>query len=196
MALRWWQDGNKGGWFRLWSDLMTLGAAELIWQHKDKEGQVQDAIDNYDPSSQSPYDLEGQITALSEGYGGASSDQQKYVDNLIAEYERETANQQEERMRDTSLLSSAEQLSKLGLGASGVLSVNGSNAGVSAEPARANQQSPSQAQYDSQMANTRAVMSMIKGMASAGIYGSAYAKARGIAQNMASHTASSTQPQR
>lgn len=190
---RWWNDGNRGGWFRLWSDLFTLGASELLWSQLDKEAKVQDIIDVYDPNADGsdPYQLQQEVLKASEGYGGATGEQEKYIDSLIAQYERDQANKQQEYMRDTSILSSASQLAQLGLSPSGVLQVGGASSGVSSSMAHNPQENISQSKYEQQQANTRSVLSMIKSMASSGIYGSAYSKARGLAQKMASQTASS-----
>lgn len=108
-----------------------------------------------------------------------SPEMEKYLDNLISNQRTEEAREYETKMRDTSLISTGQQLSQLGLSSSGVLSVGGavSNgvgaAGTSKHSAASMHQQERINQFNQKMSLAKSLIGAAGSMASSGIYGSA-----------------------
>lgn len=123
-----------------------------------------------------------------------SPDMEKYVDNMISQQRTEEARDYETQMRDTSLLSSGEQLKELGLSGSGVLQVGGmSSNGVStADNVKTNLGQQRQIErYQQNMSIARSMISLAGSLASSGIYGASLGAARHAASAVAETTAHS-----
>lgn len=125
-------------------------------------------------------------------------DQEKWLDNEIA---RENTIQQQNyelHARDTSLLSSGQQLQQLGLSPSNIISVGGASAGVQGSSAnnmtRSNsalRQQMTINKYNQQMGLAKSLIGAASSMASSGIYGAALGAVKHSAQAIAGSAAHS-----
>lgn len=156
--------------------------------------------------SQQAYER-GEIDAqgLLQGYAQNSSgfvhmnpETEKWLDNEIA---RENTYQQQNyeiSARDTSLLSSGEQLKQLGLSPSSVIQVGGASAGVQGSTAdtsmRSNSALRQQAKindYNQKMGLAKSLIGAAGQMASSGIYGAAIGAVKNSASKIAGAAAHS-----
>lgn len=123
-----------------------------------------------------------------------SPDMEKYVDNMISKQNTEEARNFETEMRDTSLISSGEQLKQLGLSGSGVLQVGGmsSNGVTAADNVKTNLGQQRQIErYQQNMGIAKSMISLAGSLASSGIYGASLNAARHAASAVAETTAHS-----
>lgn len=123
-----------------------------------------------------------------------SPEQEKFIDNMIANQSTEEARQYDEYMRDTSYLSAGSQLQSLGLSNSGVLQTGGavSQGVATADNVKSNlAQQNAINRYNQKMGLAKQLLSMTSQMASAGIYGSAIGAAKHAASTITSATAHS-----
>lgn len=177
------------------TDVWSVGSAEFGWKHfndwqKNQDQQYeqqQDVYDRLESGQLDPTSAQGEIAK--SGYG-MSADFEKYLDNLIAQQNTQSARAWEQQMASSDLLRAGEQLKQLGLSPSNVVSTGGSgvNAVGSAPIVHSN---VAQNRYNQQMALARSILSMTSSMASAGIYGSALGSAKKAASTIASSAAHS-----
>lgn len=117
------------------------------------------------------------------------------IDQYIENQRVDTANAIQTEARDTSLLSSADQLQQLGISPSSVLSVGGASSGISqALPINVNQQysqMSKQQEFAKKMGLATSLIKMVGGMASSGIGGASYGLARGALAKIGMKTAES-----
>lgn len=122
-----------------------------------------------------------------------SSNYMDLIDQYIENQRVDIANAIQTEARDTSLLSSADQLQQLGISPSSVLSVGGASSGISsALPFNVNQQYSSmskQQDFAKKMGLASSLIKMVGGMASSGIGGAAYGAARGALARIGMKTA-------
>lgn len=118
----------------------------------------------------------------------------KYLDNQIAQQNTASDRAFQTEMRDTSLLSSGNQLSQLGLSPSNVISVGGVSSGVTSQAANQSfaasgvgrKQQLAINQYNQRMGMAKNLISMAGSMASSGIYGASLNAAKHSAAALAS----------
>lgn len=107
---------------------------------------------------------------------------EKYINNLTAEDSAQKQFDREIYARDTSLISSYNQLQGLGLNTAGVLDVGGAKAGVSASKGDVdmsnNSFKRSQDRFNRNTLMAKTMLGLIGGMASAGIYGGSMSMAK------------------
>lgn len=119
---------------------------------------------------------------------------QKYLDNLISQSNTAADRQFQTEMRDTSLISSGNQLSQLGLSPSNVIQVGSSSSGVTSQAADTSRmlgsinrkQQLAMNEYNQRMGMAKNLISMAGSMASSGIYGGALNAAKHSASVLAS----------
>ena len=119
------------------------------------------------------------LGVVGQNSGNMNAETEKWLDNMIANQRTEEARDYDTEMRDTSLVSAADQLKSLGLSVSNVTTTGGAvNNGVSA----ANQSMHSIAalkqqqrinNFNQKMNIARSLISTAGSMASSGIYGAA-----------------------
>lgn len=128
------------------------------------------------------------------GYGVSPSEEMtKYLDNQIAQSNTAADRAFQTEMRDTSLLSSGNQLSQLGLSPSNVISVGGASSGVTSQAANQSfaasgvgrKQQLAINQYNQRMGMAKSLISMAGSMASSGIYGASLNAAKHSAAALA-----------
>lgn len=143
---------------------------------KDKEGLLKALVLLYNQGSISANDLSGYLQYL--GVYNYDPTFEKWLDNQISLENTNSARNWEQQMAETSLIRSSEQLKQIGLSPSTVLQAGGSNVNPvgAADNVKTNM---AQQRYEQRMQTTRSLISMVTGMASAGIGGTAMGLARG-----------------
>lgn len=138
---------------------------------------------------------QGQLSNI--GYE-LTPDTEKWLDNMIGQQNAQADRNYQTEMRDSSLLSSANQLSQLGLSPSNVIQVGGSASGVSSSPASQSfhsvaslKQQRRMNDFNQKMGLAKSMISAASSMASSGIYGSAIASVKNAGARLASATAHS-----
>lgn len=136
----------------------------------------------------SALEAQGQLATLNSSLGGwtLTPDQEKWLDNMIASQNTQSARDWERENAKNSTLWLADQLNSLGLSSQGVTSMGSNlpNAVAAADNVKTN---ISNAKADRQNALARSMLSMVGSMASAGIYGGAIASARKAAASVATN---------
>jgi hypothetical protein len=151
-----------------------------------KQNEFEAAIINlYKQGKISANDLAGYLNYLV--YREGDSTFEKWLDNQIALENTNSAREWEEKMASTDLLRSASQLSQLGLSPSTAISVGGSKVNP-VDAANNVKSNVAQQMYESRMGMTKSLISMVTGMASAGIGGAAL----GLAKNSLARQAMAT----
>lgn len=130
--------------------------------------------------------------------GSMSPETEKWLDNQIANEKAEQQQNFEISARDTSLLSSGQQLQQLGLSSSGVLQTGGASAGVQGSMAATNMHSAASLRqqakinkFNQQMGLAKSLIGAASSMASSGIYGAAIGAVKHSAQSIAGAAAHS-----
>ena len=108
-------------------------------------------------------------------------EQEKYMDNLIAQENATTAYERDKEFAQNSLMWDASQLGQLGLSNSGVLQTGGT-AG-SNEAARNSFENTAQAKYERNLSVAKSMISLVGSLAGAGIHGAAFMAAKNAAAN-------------
>lgn len=151
-----------------------------------KQNEFERAVINlYQQGKISANDLAGYLNYLV--YREGDSTFEKWLDNQIALENTNSAREWEEKMASTDLLRSANQLSQLGLSPSTAIQVGGSKVNP-VDAANNVKSNVAQQMYESRMGMTKSLISMVTGMASAGIGGAAL----GLAKNSLARQAMAT----
>lgn len=122
---------------------------------------------------------------------------EKFIDNLISRENTESAQNYQTEMRDTSLLSAGDQLSKLGLSTSNVIQTgaaglgNVAAAGNSHHSVASLRQQERINQFNQRMSLAKSLIGTAGSMASSGIYGHALGAIKHSAQAVAASAANS-----
>lgn len=138
--------------------------------------------------------LIGQISQMG---GSMTPESEKYLENLTSQENTTNAQNYDQMMRDTSLISSAQQLGQLGLSPSNVIQVGAAPSnGVAAASfshlsASGQRQQKALATYQARLGLAKQVIAMAGQMASSGIYGHAIGQARHAGAVLAAATAHS-----
>lgn len=141
---------------------------------------VYDTKQSYESGDSSAQDVLASY-GVASNYGlQMSPETEKWLDNEISRENTSADNQFQQQMRDTSITSSANQLSALGLSPSNVISVGGSASGVTSNAASVNRHSAAALHqqerindYNNKMGLAKTLISAAGSMASSGIYGAA-----------------------
>lgn len=170
---------------------------------------IDDLIEQYTAMTRglSGFDDHGQLEAIKEAYSkgdylglqgllsgpgfNVSPEQEKWLDNMVAAQNTQSARNFEEHMGSTDILRAGAQLESLGLSRSGVLQTGGSgtNGVAAADNVKSN---VALDRYNQKMQLARQLLSMTSSMASAGVYGHAIGaakKASSVLTSAASHSA-------
>ena len=130
-----------------------------------------------------------------------SSTMEKAVDNDIARENVSADQDYQTSMRDTSLLSAADQLSQLGLSTSNIIQTGGAQSGVSSAAASQNMHSAASLKqqermniYNNKMGIAKSLISAASSMASSGIYGAALGAVKSAGAKIAGAAAHSAFP--
>lgn len=128
--------------------------------------------------------------------GQLNENTEKFLDNTIARENTETAQQFEEHMRDTNIISSGQQYSAVGLSPSvingGISTGGGIQAASNVMGSRSmDRQQLSMQKYQTRMGMAKSILGMVSQMASSGIYGAAIGSARNAAARLSSAAAHS-----
>lgn len=125
--------------------------------------------------------LQGYLSGLGDYTFPSSAE--KWLDNMVASQNTKDAQNFEEHMRDTDIVSSGKQLESLGLSSSGVLQATASHSGLGAAGNSMNNlsQPKALAHFQQSMMIGKALISMVSSMGSAGIYGKALGVAKAAA---------------
>ena len=123
-----------------------------------------------------------------------SPQQTEALNNQISNQRTEEARTYETGMRDTSLISAADQLSKLGLSTSNVITTGGAGSNAVQAANVSNRNISGQmalAKYNQKMNMARSMIGMVGSMAAAGIHGGAMAAAKNASSVLATASAHS-----
>lgn len=150
---------------------------------------------SYQKGKSSAQDLFGSIGEMG---GQLSPETEKWLDNEIARENTEQQQNYELSARDTSLLSSGNQLQQLGLSPSSVIQVGGVSAGVQGSTADTAMRSNSALhqqekinRYNNQMGLAKSLIGAAGQMASSGIYGAALGAVKNAGSRIAGAAAHS-----
>lgn len=178
-------------WKQFWQHLIHGlgygGSAGVVASAEDMKNQtqIQSILNN---AEQDPTKTQGQ---LAQSGLQLTPEQEKWLDNLIAQQNVESARDWEDYMSSNDLLRAANQLERLGLSSSGVLQTGGSaaNGVAAADNVKSN---VGLQRYSMRMSLAKQLLSMTSSMASAGIYGKALGAAKqasSVVTSAASHSA-------
>ena len=128
--MSWW-DNFINYYLRPSTDFLTMGLSEIGWQNRDKQQaqnkqNIQDILNN----AQETGDYLGAQGQLANSGYELSSEQEKWLDNMISNQNTQSARDYETNMSNTDLLRAANQLQQLGLSSSGVLQTGGSSSNL------------------------------------------------------------------
>lgn len=130
--------------------------------------------------------------ALASSGISASTTFTEYLNNMLSRQATSEANDYNTQMRDTSLTSAADQLSSLGLSGSNVISTGGAGIGSSSVASVDKSNGALQErlnQFNNSAQMSRTLLSLVGGLASAGIFGGSRLLAQRAAAKMAASTA-------
>jgi len=186
----WWKQNyvptNHYDWDRLIKD----------WSYKTSRPDYNDYVRDYLYSGVlnkklDPLDVQGEAAGLGIQW---TPEQSEYIGNMLSQKATNEERAYETNARDTSLISTANQLSDLGLNTGSVVSLGGASAGVNSNAANLDSnysQNKALAQFQAKASMARTILSTISGLASVGIGGSAMAVSKIAAARIASSMAHS-----
>lgn len=169
------------------ADPIAKGHIQGLWK-------VQKAALDMQNGEGSANDVLGALSDANVQYGPET---EKYLDNLISRENTEAAQNYQTEMRDTSLLSAADQLSSLGLSTSNIIQTGGASLGNVASAASSHHSVASLRQqerinkFNQQMGLAKSLIGAAGSMASSGIYGHALGAIKNSAQKVAASAANS-----